>query len=100
MFLVLVMMTVAVAACGKSGNKESSKNKNGEETETEEAKPVYQFTIWGSKADLSDEKGSWLKTRCDMFAAKHQDAELEFKYAAYTEEKAAKRYLEAIETVC
>ena len=28
MFLVLVMMTVAVAACGKSGNKESSKNKN------------------------------------------------------------------------
>ena len=34
MFLVLVMMTVAVAACGKSGNKESSKNKNGEETET------------------------------------------------------------------
>ena len=29
MFLVLVMMTVAVAACGKSGNKESSKNKNG-----------------------------------------------------------------------
>ena len=91
MFLVLVMMTVAVAACGKSGNKESSKNKNGEETETEEAKPVYQFTIWGSKADLSDEKGSWLKTRCDMFAAKHQDAELEFKYAAYTEEKAAKK---------
>ena len=61
MFLVLVMMTVAVAACGKSGNKESSKNKNGEETETEEAKPVYQFTIWGSKADLSDEKGSWLR---------------------------------------
>ena len=91
MFLVLVMMTVAVAACGKSGNKESSKNKNGEETETEEAKPVYQFTIWGSKADLSDEKGSWLKTRCDMFAAKHQDAELEFKYAAHTEEKAAKK---------
>lgn len=91
MFLVLVMMTVAVAACGKSGNKESSKNKNGEEAETEEAKPVYQFTIWGSKADLSDEKGSWLKTRCDMFAAKHQDAELEFKYAAYTEEKAAKK---------
>ena len=91
MFLVLVMMTVAVAACGKSGNKESSKNKNGEETETEEAKPVYQFTIWGSKADLSDEKGSWLKTRCDMFAAKHQDTELEFKYAAYTEEKAAKK---------
>lgn len=91
MFLVLVMMTVAVAACGKSGNKESSKNKNGEETETEEAKPVYQFTIWGSKADLSDEKGSWLKTRCDMFAAKHQDAELEFKYEAHTEEKAAKK---------
>lgn len=26
-----------------------------------------------------------------MFAAKHQDAELEFKYAAYTEEKAAKK---------
>lgn len=91
MFLALVMMTVAVAACGKSGNKESSKNKNGEETETEEAKPVYQFTIWGSKADLSDEKGSWLKTRCDMFAAKHQDAELEFKYEAHTEEKAAKK---------
>lgn len=91
MFLVLVVMTVAVAACGKSGNKESSKNKKGEKTETEEEKPVYQFTIWGSKADLSDEKGSWLKTRCDMFAAKHQNAELEFKYAAYTEEKAAKK---------
>lgn len=27
MFLVLVMMTVAVAACGKSGNKESPKIK-------------------------------------------------------------------------
>ena len=93
MFLVLVMMTVAVAACGKSGNKESSKNKNGEETETEEAKPVYQFTIWGSKADLSAEKGSWLKTRCDMFAAKHQDAELEFKYAAYTCLLYTSRYL-------
>ena len=91
MFLVLVMMTVAVAACGKSGNKESSKNKKGEATETKEEKPVYQFTIWGSKADLSDEKGSWLKTRCDMFAAKHQNAELEFKYATYTEEKAAKK---------
>lgn len=91
MFLVLVMMTVAVTACGKSGNKESSKNKKGETTETKEEKPVYQFTIWGSKADLSDEKGSWLKTRCDMFAAKHQSAELEFKYATYTEEKAAKK---------
>lgn len=74
MFLVLVMMTVAVAACGKSGNKESSKNKNGEETETEEAKPVYQFTIWGSKADLSDENGSMLRPSVIMFAAKHQVA--------------------------
>lgn len=90
-FLVLVMMTVAVAACGKSGKKESSKNKSGEETETEQEKPVYQFTVWGSKEDLSEENGSWLKTRCSMFAAKHQDAELEFTYKAYTEEKAAEK---------
>lgn len=86
LFLMVVMVVVSLAACGKSKDKASSKDKE-EEKAQEEEKEVYHFTIWGSKEDLSDENGSWLKTRCDMFSAKYPDDEVEFEFAAYDAEE-------------
>lgn len=90
MFLVVVLTTVFVAACGKSKDKASTKKEDGD-TEIEEESKTYHFTIWGNEKDLSEEKGSWLKTRCDMFAAKYPDDEVTFEFASYSTEEAAKK---------
>lgn len=93
LFLMVVMVAVSLAACGKSKDKASSKDKE-EEKAQEEEKETYHFTIWGSKEDFSEENGSWLKTRCDMFSAKYPDDEVEFEFAAYNEEEMAAKMKE------
>lgn len=91
LFLIVVMVAVSLAACGKSKDKASSKNKDGDENIEKEEKKTYKFTIWGSKADVSEENGSWLKTRCNMFAAKYPDDEVVFEFASYNDEKMIKK---------
>lgn len=91
LFLVVVMVAVSLAACGKSKDKASSKDKDADESIEKEEKNTYKFTIWGSKADISEKNGSWLKTRCDMFAAKYPDDEVEFEFASYSDEEMLKK---------
>lgn len=93
LFLLIVMAVISLAACGKSKDKASSKDEEEEKTQEEEKK-TYHFTIWGSEEDLSDENGSWLKTRCDMFSAKYPEDEVEFEFAAYNNDEAVARMKE------
>lgn len=87
--LLALVLAVSTAACGKSKDKESAKKEENEEIVEE--KETYRFKIWVSEQDISEEDGSWIKTRCDMFAAKYQDDEVIFEYEAYPEEEAEKK---------
>ncbi len=94
LFLVVVMAAISIAACGKSKDTASSKDKDGDEVVEEEEKKTYHFTIWGSSEDVSEENGSWLETRCDMFAAKYPDDEVEFEFAACSDEEMIEKMTE------
>lgn len=93
MFLVVALTAVSVVACGKSKDKASSKKEDGDENIEEESE-TYHFTIWGNEGDFSKEKENWLKTRCDMFAAKYPNDEVIFDFASYSTEEAGKKMAE------
>lgn len=86
--LVMVTTVLAITACGSTKDKTTSEQKSDEEEGQEEEIPSYKFTIWGRAEDLSEENGSWLKTRCDMFAAKYPDNEITFEFKEYSPEDA------------
>jgi len=98
LFLILVIIIVAFTACDKSKDKKSSKSKEKDGDTEEVEKKTYKFTIWGSKEDLSEKKGSWLKTRCDMFAAKYPNDEVIFEFVSCDIEKMLEKLQENRDT--
>jgi len=91
-WVLLVMMITAlmITACGSTKAQATFGQNSDEEEEQEEENVGYKFIIWGRAEDLSEESGNWLKTRCDMFAAKYPDDEITFEFKEYTPEDAMK----------
>lgn len=80
--LILVMMATAFVGCGSKDEL----TKEEEEELLAESK-TYTFTIWGRDIDQDEERGNWLETRCNMYAAKYPNDEVIFEYVSMTEEE-------------
>lgn len=72
-------LMLSLAACGKK-DEQKSDSQDEEEQEEEVEGQTYQFKIWADAEDFSEENGSWIETRCNMFAAKYPDDEVIFEY--------------------
>lgn len=85
-------MTASLAGCGSGAAAQTETATETVETEkAEEAAPAEEeaitceLTVWGPSEDQAEDKGNWLPTMCEQFAAEHPNWNITFQYGVCAE---------------
>ena len=88
--LMAVAMVATVVGCGSTPTQtpsagESKVEDKVENTDNTTEKRKVDLLVWSPSEDQADDKGNWLQTMCDQFAAAHPELEITFTYGVCAE---------------
>lgn len=91
--LLASAMVMSLVACGSSETTPAETETTVDETAPVEEEAAAEeeeaitatITVWGPSEDQSEDKGNWLPTMCEQFAALHPNWTLTFEYGVCAE---------------
>ena len=104
--LMAVAMVATVVGCGSTpaetpsaGESKVEENKADDTTTSDDTteKRKVDLLVWSPSEDQADDKGNWLQTMCEQFAAAHPELEITFTYGVCAEGDAKSTVTQDIE---
>ena len=104
--LMAVAMVATVVGCGSTpaetpsaGESKVEESKADDTTTSDDTteKRKVDLLVWSPSEDQADDKGNWLQTMCDQFAAAHPELEITFTYGVCAEGDAKSTVTQDIE---